>query len=228
MKQCLMCNAIINDQLSLAQILQCRQLTEKAICDNCACRFEYLKPPFCDGCGKPQTQAKLCTDCEAWQIKTGYLLHNRSLLSYNEATKEFMQQYKFNGDFRLRHVFARSLTKIINDLQGDVIIPIPINEYTWKTRGFNQVTGMLDVSHYESLLISKNKAQHTPQSHKKRYERLLTRQPFRLDDKSLNKIKHKKIILVDDVYTTGRTLYHAADLVQTCHPSQLVSVTLAR
>ncbi|WP_223875876.1 ComF family protein [Paucilactobacillus kaifaensis] len=156
------------------------------------------------------------------------MLHNRSLLAYNEATKQFMQQYKFAGDFRLRQVFSDELRHLINDLHADLIIPIPVNEYTWKTRGFNQVVGMLNNINYENLLISKNNNQHKLQSHKKRYERLFTKQPFKLGDQSLKKIKDKKIILVDDVYTTGRTLYHAADLVQSCQPSELMSVTLAR
>lgn len=228
MIQCLMCNATIDNQLSLVEIIRLKPVVEKTICDVCARRFEYLVPPVCDGCGKPQVAPGLCSDCQMWQAKNGYLLHNRSLLTYNEATKQFMQQYKFNGDFRLRQVFMDQLSKLINDLHGDLIIPIPISEYTWKTRGFNQVSGMLNVKNYANLLISKNANQHKSQSHKKRYERLLTSQPFELGDKSLNKIKHSKVILVDDVYTTGRTMYHAADLVQSCSPSQLISVTLAR
>ncbi|WP_052467348.1 ComF family protein [Paucilactobacillus hokkaidonensis] len=223
-----MCNRVISTQLTLAQILNFGPIIEKPICDDCAAQFDYLKYPICSGCGKQQLSEDLCADCKMWQIKNDYLLHNRSLIAYNDATKQFMQQYKFSGDFRLRRVFTSPLVDLIKQMQPDLVIPIPVNEYTWETRGFNQVSGMLGDITVNPLLQTVNQNRHILQSHKKRQERLLTKQPFKLALHAKEEIKHKNIVLVDDVYTTGRTLYHAANLVRQCSPEKLKSITLAR
>ncbi|KIS02930.1 ComF family protein [Paucilactobacillus wasatchensis] len=225
--QCLMCNAVTDGQLTLTQILSFSPIIEPQICKQCSERFEYINAPVCQGCGKPQQDGQLCVDCQAWQAKNSYLIHNRSLIVYNDATKQFMKQYKFSGDFQLRHIFAIELQNLIDDCQADLVLPIPISQYTWQTRGFNQVSGLL-LGKTESLIQPINQGKHSLQSHKKREQRLATQQPFKLIAKAAEQIKNQKVVLVDDVYTTGRTLYHAADLVLSCHPSQLQSITLAR
>ena len=54
-------------------------------------------------------------------------------------------------------------------------------------------------------------------------------QPTKAKSNSLPvEIKAKKIILFDDVYTTGRTLLHAMDVLNAYHPSQISTVSLAR
>ncbi len=50
-------------------------------------------------------------------------LHHRGLYRYNEAMKEYMQRYKFNGDYRLRVVFQRELSKVVNEQKADLIVP---------------------------------------------------------------------------------------------------------
>ena len=51
-------------------------------------------------------------------------------------------------------------------------------------------------------------------------------QPFAIQ-KENQKIKNCSVILVDDIYTTGRTLFHAA-VINDCYPKSLNTFTLAR
>ena len=51
-------------------------------------------------------------------------------------------------------------------------------------------------------------------------------QPFAIQ-KENQKIKKCSVILVDDIYTTGRTLFHAAAVINDCYPKSLNTFTRA-
>lgn len=76
-----------------------------------------------------------------------------------------------------------------------------------------------------ALLIRKE--ENVPQSKKTRKERMRLQQPFAIKKKT-KKIKNCSVILVDDIYTTGRTLFHAAAVINDCYPKSLNTFTLAR
>nr|WP_283581183.1 ComF family protein [Limosilactobacillus reuteri] len=181
----------------------------------------------CAGCGKENVNKNgfLCADCQTWKKLYGWYLHHRGLYRYNEAMKEYMQRYKFNGDYRLCVVFQRELSKVVNEQKADLIVPIPVTSTTMQTRGFNQVIGLLREVPYQSILRTKISSK-VAQSSKTKEERLATKQSFILD--APEKVINKKVLLVDDVYTTGRTLYHAANLFKQAGCKEIGSVSLAR
>ena len=181
----------------------------------------------CAGCGKENINKNgfLCADCQTWEKLYGWHLHHRGLYRYNEAMKEYMQRYKFNGDYRLCVVFQRELSKVVNEQKADLIVPIPVTSTTMQTRGFNQVIGLLREVPYQSILRTRASSK-VAQSSKTKEERLTTKQPFIL--KSPEEVINKRILLVDDVYTTGRTLYHAANLFKQAGCNKIGSVSLAR
>lgn len=228
--KCLLCGSGIKNELTLKQLLAWQPVQDHQVCQVCWGRFEWIIGAACRGCGHPQTTTELCGQCQEWQQQTGFLLVNRSLLHYNEALHDFMQQYKFVGDYRLRQVFAAPLQAMIATVNADVIVPIPVTPATWKERGFNQVTGMLSHCDWKPLIETRAHHKQERQSHKNRQERLATKQPFEMVGAALAQtpINGRRVLLVDDVYTTGRTLYHAAALCRSYHPSQIESITLAR
>ncbi|WP_447409442.1 ComF family protein [Weissella confusa] len=65
------------------------------------------------------------------------------------------------------------------------------------------------------------------QSLKTRQDRLNTAQPFMCQLGNLD-LTGQRICLVDDVYTTGRTLRHAATCLYECGAKQICTITLAR
>ncbi|WP_261313292.1 ComF family protein [Limosilactobacillus panis] len=167
----------------------------------------------------------LCTECEAWQEKYGWHLHHRALYQYNDAMKAFMRQYKFNGDYVMRRVFHDEFVRTIKEIKAERVVPIPVTPTTMKTRGFNQVSGLITGIVVTECLQTRQQSKQA-QSRKNRQERLATKQPFHLvDDRQLI---NQKVLLVDDVYTTGRTLYHAATLIHKAGAREVISISLAR
>lgn len=65
------------------------------------------------------------------------------------------------------------------------------------------------------------------QSQKARQDRMETPQPFKLV-MGTERLRQQRVILVDDIYTTGRTMRHAADLIIENGAKSVTGLTLAR
>ena len=90
----------------------------------------------------------------------------------------------------------------------------------------DQVVGFLPDIPKKMYLYHLKKFDRCPQSHKSRQERLATPQPFGYCGPA--DLERKNILLVDDIYTTGSTLYHARELLLAHNCGCVRSVTLAR
>lgn len=225
MVNCLLCNRSLTKRLTVSEIIFPGPIRKPVVCNACFQKFvRYSGTNACQGCGR-EDKDKLCTDCQRWQQQYGWHLSHRPIFHYNQAMREFMQQYKFQGQYHLRAVFQQSLQVVISQMDYDLLVPIPVTNHTMKTRGFNQVTGLLENIQYTELINHREK-QKIAQSKKDRQSRLKTKQPFFLD-KNIT-LQGLRIVLVDDIYTTGRTLYHAAELCYQNGCKRVQSLSLAR
>ncbi|MBZ1513834.1 ComF family protein [Leuconostoc mesenteroides] len=137
----------------------------------------------------------------------------------------FMQQYKFNGDYKLRKIFNRELINLVHTSDMDLVVAVPVSQHTMMTRGFNQVASLLEgIELTEALQVKVTKKMQ--QSHFNRRARMKREQPFSIIDEKI--IEGQSILLVDDVYTTGSTLHHVADLLLAHGADSVKSISLAR
>ena len=119
------------------------------------------------------------------------------------------------------------MKKLLKHYPNAVVCPIPLSEKRQQTRGFNQVEAILSEANIPYKCLLKKKIDTSAQAKKTRDERLLMPQPFEVNvDK--NKIMNQEIILVDDVYTTGRTMFYAAECLLPYQPKKIRTFTLAR
>lgn len=171
MVNCLLCNRSLTKKLTISEIVFPGPIREQVVCKVCFQKFDrYSSKDVCRGCGR-ENKGELCADCQRWQQQYGWYLSHRPLFHYNQAMKEFMQQYKFQGQYHLRAVFQQSLQTVINQMDYDLLIPIPVTNHTMRTRGFNQVTGLLENIRYTELIKHREK-QKVAQSKKDRQSRL--------------------------------------------------------
>ncbi|GEK90486.1 hypothetical protein AKA01nite_01080 [Alkalibacterium kapii] len=78
------------------------------------------------------------------------------------------------------------------------------------------------------IKVLENIGDEEKQAKKNKQDRLTPPQPFIVDGEMKQKLKRKKIILVDDLYTTGRTMFHAYDAIKTCQPKDIQTFSLFR
>lgn len=205
--KCLWCGQSLVWTLRLAELVTFKLLQAPRLCTSCLRLFERIdQASACPGCGRANSPT-LCGDCQRWQAQGEVLLHHRAVFTYNQAMKAFIQQYKGLGDWRLHPAFQSEL----QPPQRGVIVPLPSEAGHYARRGFDPVLGLFGHLPLQQWLTKADTD--LPQAQKSRAGRLATPQSFRVKPGVV--FKHVvRIILVDDLYTTGRTLYHAANALR--------------
>ncbi|MCA5013271.1 MULTISPECIES: ComF family protein [unclassified Enterococcus] len=226
---CNYCRQHITRNLTLAEIFLPKRIITEQLCSQCSKKFRRLtQKDSCKGCQKQQTK-ELCTDCIKWQkLFPNYEFHHEALFSYDQAMQEWMEEYKFKGNYQLRHSFALDIKAYFKRKSNMIVVAVPVSKKRMASRGFNQVAGLLDaagIAHEPYLVRFSNGLS---QVQKNRQERMSLEQPFKLTEIAEQNINNKEILLVDDIYTTGRTIFHAAEVILEKRPAKLHTFSLAR
>ncbi|MFD0896475.1 ComF family protein [Loigolactobacillus binensis] len=223
---CLLCQQPFSQNLTLADLLYWRPLLVERICAHCQRRLQVITTA-CPECGRTQTSPQLCRDCQRWLKKQPQQLHNQALFVYNAVLQDFFKRYKSLGDYRLHAAFTADCQRWFKHHPADIYIPIPTDAASYARRGFNPVVGLYaDCVSLTPCL--KKQPQPVKQAHKSRQARLRTPQLFTFVGTKTT-LHNKKVLLLDDIYTTGRTMRHAQACLKTAVPDcQLQTFTLAR
>ena len=212
---CLLCHTEYTIEATFHQLFLLKD-SSPGLCTTCHNKFQLITPPYCSRCYKPDIK-DVCSDCKNWE-KEGIIVNHQAVFTYNTAMEEFFSRYKFLGDYRLHHVFY----KYFQTEKGYTIVPIPVSKQRFQERGFNQVAALLQQLPFSSLL---EKEEGPAQNTRTRNERLKNKNTFTL--KAKVKVPDK-ILLVDDVYTTGRTLQHAIAVLKQGGAQEIKTFSLCR
>ena len=205
------------------------------LCRDCEEKLEPVSGGLCNKCSRPMAlldpayrSGEICYDCRRWEDDPdwkGVLTKNASLFIYNEFLKEIVSQYKFRGDYALANIFKRGIKLKINSLKPDVIVPIPLSKERLQERGFNQAEAILLEANVP--FISPLTREHSEKQSKKAREDRLRQQPI-FQWNSSQSITDKSILIMDDIYTTGATIRHAAKVLKENGAKEVCSLTVAR
>jgi competence protein ComFC len=203
------------------------------LCDQCTNQLVPIEGKCCARCSRPFgglaeefRKVEFCNDCVRWEEYIewrGILERNVSLYEYNNFIKGVISRYKFRGDYVLSKFLCKGLKKVIKEY--DLLVPIPLSNERLYERGFNQAEALIVEAGFTPTVVLKRT--HTEkQSKKSREERIHLSNIFKLA--SEEEIVGKKVLLVDDIYTTGSTLMHAGKLLKQQGALSVSSVTIAR
>ncbi|MDC3412221.1 ComF family protein [Aquibacillus sp. 3ASR75-11] len=201
----------------------------KPLCDQCETKLDFLSGNQCTLCGRNWDFGNRCRDCARWEKDPewqGVLTFNRSVFSYSKAIQEMVAKWKYRGDYVLvesfRQGFQAAFTKQFSFLEVAVIVPIPLSLERLSERGFNQAEALADFLN-ATTIQALTRIHGEKQSKKTRRERLVSTNPFEV-------VTHIKtpVILIDDIYTTGITIRHAAKKLRDAGCPEVYSFTLIR
>lgn len=192
-------------------------------------------PPYCLGCSGHLVKGEeiLCTHCLTDLPKTHYhrrsdnpvisrlagrlpIQHGWAFLSFRKGgmVQHLLHQLKYNNcpeiGERLGKAYGRELAEAPNGRAFDLIVPVPLHRSRLRKRGYNQsscfakgLSEALQIPWDESISIRTRAT--TTQTRKSRTDRWQNVQRvFAVQDKTL--LEKKRVLLVDDVITTGATL----------------------
>lgn len=221
MSNCLLCTQPLKTKTRFTETIFFSK-PSSAACPGCFVSFVEIAEHHCPYCYKSNCST-ICKDCQYWENQ-GRTVSHTALYEYNEAMASYFSRYKFQGDYILRKIFANKLKMALSQYPDYTIVPIPLSSNRLAERGFNQVEGLLEAANipYQSLL---GKHDSQKQSSKNRAERLKTDQAFYLLKES--KVPDK-ILLFDDIYTTGATLQLAMSLFMKIGRKEIKTFSLTR
>ncbi len=207
--------------------------TEVLVCKDCFSQLPVLKH-YCKKCGNPlkieKTRDKLnyCSYCEEKKLLFDKVL---VLFEYTSPVKNWILEFKFKENFVLAFTFGKLLGKIFKSEveTSDYIIPVPVYSEKQKQRGYNQtylIALGIDKRKLlpDFLIKTKETLPQSSLSFKERWKNL--KGVFKL--LSEEKVKGKKILLVDDVITTGATLNECAGVLKKAGVEKVKTLAIAK
>ena len=192
-------------------------------CKKCIAKSLMPIPTVCINCGVPHTESSLCKN----------FIPLYALSSYNDNVRRLIIELKFHNykplGKLLGHFIARKFKDEINSLVPDIIVPIPNHKGTKRTFSHTEeialgIADKLDIPVISDCIEWKPGVQH--QLGKSGAEREdLTSDCFDINNKI---ISGKKIILLDDVYTTGSTVRAATSALESAGAFCLAILVVAK
>ena len=218
---CVLCGQHLKNNLTFSSLLFLKK-EESTLCLACYSSFEMIGEEHCPNCHKKGVSTS-CKDCQFW-CQEGIDVKHQAIFVYNQAMKDFFSRYKFDGDYILRKVFAKILRDFLIKYKDYHFILIPLSPERYAKRGFNQVAGLIEAAGFSHLDVL-GKREEKASSSKNRSERLATELPFFIKEDS--RIP-KKILLIDDIYTTGATVNRVKSMLEKAGADEVRTFSLVR
>ena len=210
---------------------------EQLFCPECLSTINFTTSPLCTSCGLPFTVTEganhLCEDCI---LAPPPFSMARALGKYEGSLLDVIHLFKYHGNVSAGEALGRMMAKARYDSLAignySLIIPVPLHLKKLRDRGFNQSLILASqISKMFSIPLdftTLRRVIHTESqvglSRQKRAANV--RGAFEITDQS--RIKNKKVLLIDDVYTTGSTAKECSKILAQNGAEEVAVLTLAR
>jgi len=215
-----------------SQCTVCRAWPSEPVCDACVARFA-APVPRCATCALPVARGVArCAECVAHPPPLDACL---AVCAYVWPWPECIAEFKFRGDAGRAEPLARLMRSapwVEPALEAaDCVLPMPLAPARLRERGFNQAYELarrLDAVKCDPRLLLRIR-ETAPQSGLDRKERLRgLHGAFALDPRAAGTVAGRRVVLVDDVMTTGASLHTAAELLRDAGAAHITAIVLAR
>lgn len=205
-EKCMLCGKILKRGLS-------------GVCGGCRKKMPYITGDRCMKCSKKTDGTEsVCLDCKKHRhiYRQGY-----ALFCYDRNTEHIIAGIKYSGKWRNIDWLTKELvyhaSVYIRKWNPQLIVPVPLHKSKLRKRGFNQaglvariVAAKYGIPYDDKLILRRKNTR--PQKNLDDSERKYNlKNAFVVDNKRYNNYKRpERIILVDDIYTSGSTIDECA------------------
>ncbi|MBM4270617.1 MAG: ComF family protein [Deltaproteobacteria bacterium] len=223
--RCLSCDVIVDYQNTFP------------FCGSCSNEIHFITAPLCSRCGIPFPGSAggnhLCGDCITSPPPYSVA---RSLGRYETILLETIHRFKYHGKIATGKILGKMMAEFdypeLSIADYSLIMPVPLHPKRLRERGFNQslILSREIIKKFPVMLDFMTLSRHIytdPQINLGKVERESNvRGVFRVRD--ARKIQGQKIILIDDVYTSGSTVKECARVLRNCNAAEVAVLTIAR
>ena len=210
------------------------------ICENCLAEFERIVDPMCHCCGRPFVSVAVAEGrqplCRLCRVNFYAFDRARSFATYNDALSEAIVLLKYEQVTRLGTWFADRLAEIVlresDEWRADIVVPVPLHPERRRERGYNQAELIARPLakrlrlRLESQLLVRTKPR-PAQLVLSRTEHWKSVRGAYATHKSC-KVDNLRVLLIDDVLTTGATLDACARTLKKAGASVILGLTVGR
>lgn len=211
---------------------------EGFVCHKCRESLQPLGPPCCDRCGLPFegeiTTSFTCGYCRESPPSFAYA---RAAAAARGVLMDVIHRYKYQArslwfEPFLAELLLQAAAPRLREENWDLIIPVPLHPHKLREREFNQAERLARplAKHLQLSIDSRSLTRIVPtpsQTHLSREARAANmRNAFSV--RKPQSIKDKRIILIDDVFTTGATTNACAKALLQADAAEVCVWTIAR
>jgi ComF family protein len=189
------------------------------VCRECAEKVRLIHEPVCVRCGKPvaDERKEYCSDCAK---KHHLYKQGKAVYPYEGRVRQSMYRFKYSNRRAYADTYARAAAESYGEwfarIGVEVIVPIPMYGPKMRRRGYNQAEVFAKALGRETSIpvdthLVKRVRNTRPQKElndKARRENL--KNAFQSDT---NIVEYSRVLLVDDIYTTGSTIDAVAEVL---------------
>ena len=210
-------------------------------CSSCLSEALISQSITCSTCGRPidvtDEQHKLYFGkCKQCQENYYYFKKHQAFTLYESGAKRMLLALKYKRETQHLSVIVSGLEHAAESIGPedlfDMIVPVPIHKRRERIRGFNQAElftremakrmAIPSVAVLERIKTTK-KLKNLDKTSRK----LALKNAIIVKNDDYNKVANKRILLVDDIFTTGETLNVCAKALYEANASEIYAVTFA-
>lgn len=209
-----------------------------ALCAPCFDKISFITSPLCQSCGVPfsdvyleSPDALVCGAC----VETPPVFERaRAVIVYNDDSRSLITRFKYADRTDLAPAFARWMTRVGGDLlvDADVILPVPLHRWRLLTRTYNQSAYLarriakLSGVPAEYGVLRRVRATPSQGGLSAAARRRNVAAAFVI--KKPDAVTGKRVVLVDDVLTTGATLNACARVLRQSGAAAVDAIVIGR
>lgn len=232
----------ILDLLFPKYCVNCKKLGEY-ICADCFSYLSFTNSSICVACNRPSLDGLTHRPCRGRHVINGAF----ASINYNKITRKLLYQFKYKP-------FVSHLSTVLVDLfyegiiqqekfqevyqskEEKILVPIPLHSSRLRQRGYNQsellANGLSQKLNIPMLnVLSRTKKTKAQFGLKKEERKENITGAFRISNKyqyQISNFKYSTVFLVDDILTTGITLYEAGRVLKENGAKSVFGLALAR
>lgn len=175
----------------------------------------------------------ICPSCKS---RINKAKNEGSILSYGfygGILKSLILKFKYESNYNVGYLLANFLIEIIreSEIDIDIICYIPMIRKDERKRGFNQCKLIANEIGYNLNIPVSNcikKVKHTKEQKKLTKEERIKNLIGAFEVKSNEDIKNKRVLLIDDVMTTGATIGECTKILKKSGVKEIIVLTIAK